>query len=112
MSNRLRNLSEPGALEEALRAEVSVLYKHSPFCAMSMGAMRQIKRFVERNPETPLYMIDVIDDRDLSQRLSKDLNVRHESPQAILLRAGTAQHHASHHEVTVDMLERWLSETT
>ena len=111
MSDQIRNLADAGALEEAMAAEKVILYKHSAFCAISMGVMRQIERFAGRNPEIPLFVVDVVGDRDLSLQLASDLGIKHQSPQAIALKNGEPCHHASHHEITVDLLEQWISES-
>jgi bacillithiol system protein YtxJ len=102
-----RDLSEAGALDAALREELAVIYKHSRFCPASATAMKEIREFVERNPEVPVYQIDVIRSRSLARQLAEDLGVRHESPQAIVLRNGRPIAHGSHYEVTRDKLEAW-----
>ncbi|MDJ0766929.1 MAG: bacillithiol system redox-active protein YtxJ [Myxococcota bacterium] len=109
MADKLKNLADEGALEEAMAADTAILYKHSSFCAISMGVKRQIERFAGRNPDIPLYVVDVVGDRDLSTQLAEDFGIQHQSPQAIALRSGKAQHHASHHEITVDLLEKWIA---
>jgi len=54
-------------------------------------------------------MVDVIRDQPLSREIASDLQVRHESPQVILVKAGVAQWHASHYDVTREELEEQLS---
>ena len=83
-------------LEAVLAAELALIYKHSPRCAQSLFARRQVKRFVELNPGVPIYMIDVVGNRDVSDAVARRVGVRHESPQVILLRRGGPLWHASH----------------
>ncbi|KPJ87303.1 MAG: hypothetical protein AMS18_14795 [Gemmatimonas sp. SG8_17] len=94
-----------------MQADVAILYKHSPFCPTSRRAMEEVRYFSEHNPEVPVYMINVVRDRDLSRQLAESLGIMHESPQAILIRVGSARTHASHHRVKAGILEKWLSET-
>jgi len=110
MSNQICDLAADGVLDEALRADVAILYKHSPFCPTSRRAMEEIRYFSEHNPEVPVYMVNVVRDRALSRQLAESLGILHASPQAILLRVGTARAHASHHKVKAVILEQWLSE--
>lgn len=42
----------------------------------------------------------VIEDRPVSNEIAARLGVKHESPQAILVRGGKAVWHASHRQVT------------
>ncbi|UCD25738.1 MAG: bacillithiol system redox-active protein YtxJ [Gemmatimonadota bacterium] len=109
-SELLRDLTGEGALEEALSANIAILYKHSPFCPTSRRAMREVQNFAQLRREVPVYMVDVIRDRPLSQRLASELSIRHESPQVIVLRKGEAMAHGSHYDVTAEQLERWCSE--
>jgi bacillithiol system protein YtxJ len=84
----------------------AVVYKHSSACPVSAGAIRQMQRFAEANPDVPISVIDVLTDRELSQSVAADLGVRHQSPQVILLRDGEVAWHASHSAVTALGLER------
>jgi bacillithiol system protein YtxJ len=53
-----------------------------------------------------VFLIDVLSQRPLSQRLAADLGIRHESPQAIVLQDGKPVWHASHYDVTADALAK------
>jgi len=109
MSNQLRDLAEKGVLGEVRQAELAVIYKHSPICPVSWSAKREVKRFASQNSSAPVYEVNVVQDRALSRQLADDLGVRHESPQAILIQAGEAVYHASHHEITAQLLEEWVN---
>ena len=92
------------ALTTALGAARGILYKHSPLCASSMMAMRHIQKFADANPEVPVYMIDVVASRTLSQVAATRLDVPHESPQAIAIVDGPVVWAGSHGEVTAEAL--------
>lgn len=102
----LRPLADEADLDAACAAPVAVLLKHSPWCGTSLLAMRRVRAFAERHPDIPVYVLDVVGQRPLSQGITHRVGVPHESPQAIVLRAGDVAWHASHGEVTVDALER------
>ena len=110
MSSQMRDLAEEGALDEVKQAELAVVYKHSPICPVSWSAKREVKRFLEQNADASVYLVNVVQDRALSRQLADDLGVRHESPQAILMQSGNVVRHASHHEITAQLLEAWVSE--
>jgi len=106
----IRDLSEPAALDAALREELAVIYKHSRVCPSSARAINEIRAFAERNPGVPVYQIDVIRSRSLARQIAEDLGVRHQSPQAIVLRHGSPVANGSHHEVTRAKLEGWCKD--
>jgi bacillithiol system protein YtxJ len=109
-SELLQDLSNESGLEEALAAELAIIYKHSPFCPTSRMAMREVQSFTQRQPTIPVYVVDVIRSRTLSQRLASDFGIRHESPQAIVMRKGRPTAHGSHYDVTAGQLERWCEQ--
>ena len=87
-------------------AWMAVLYKHSPVCGLSMRARRQVRRFLEAHPDLPVYVVDVIRQRELSREIEECTGIRHESPQAIVLRGGDPAWHGSHRAVTEEALTR------
>ena len=48
------------------------------------------------NSDYPIYLLDLIQHRDISNQIAEELNVRHESPQLLIIQNGKAIHHASH----------------
>lgn len=103
----IRDLSDAGALDAALKEELAVIYKHSRICPTSAWALNEIREFVQRNSQVPVYQIDVISSRSIARQVAEDLGIRHESPQVIVVRNGSPIAHGSHHEVTRDKLEAW-----
>ena len=98
-------LTNSRALSEALAGSSPVLvFKHSPVCGVSSRALSQLSEFTASHPDVPVFMIDVIHQRMLSNRLAADLGVRHASPQAIVVRGGRALWSASHFRISSDAL--------
>ncbi|HSB80022.1 MAG TPA: monothiol bacilliredoxin BrxC family protein [Candidatus Methylomirabilis sp.] len=73
---------------------------------MSLDALGEVQEFVRRRPDVPVFLVDVLSQRPLSQRIAASLGIRHESPQAIVLRRGAPGWHASHSDVTADALAK------
>lgn len=64
-----------------------LIYKHSPRCSVSFMAKQELEKFADDLAGVAdLYMVNVINRRDLSHAIASELNVRHESPQVIILR--------------------------
>ena len=65
---------------------------------------------VEVNKQETWVYLDVVAQRPLSLALAEELNVRHESPQLLLVANGKVLAHGSHHEVTETTVENWRKE--
>jgi bacillithiol system protein YtxJ len=89
-----------------LSDDAAVLYKHSPVCALSALAMRQVRRFARGHPDVLVYVVDVLGQPALSDQIESALRVRHQSPQAIFLRRGAVVWDTSHLGVTARRLAR------
>ena len=97
----LRNEME---LDEALEAERAFLFKHSTRCGASSRAYRQVGSYEEADGSIPVFVIDVIAERNLARSIADRLEIRHQSPQIILLAGGQPVWHASHGSVTAEIL--------
>ena len=95
-------------LDEALKAEVAVLFKHSTRCPISVRAKGEMEEFMRQHSGVPVYLVDVLVQRPLSQRIAADVGIRHESPQVIVLQYGKPSWHASHREVTAVAISKRL----
>jgi bacillithiol system protein YtxJ len=101
----IQALDRPDAVDRAAAAEVAVIYKHSPRCGSSKTAELEVGRFAERHPDVPVYQLDVVRHRALARGIAERLDVRHESPQVILLRRGRVAWVGSHGEVDATAIE-------
>lgn len=95
--------------QAALAEDRAFVYKHSPICVVSARARRELDRFVKTHSKIPIYVVDVLGNRDMSDRIEKDLGILHESPQIILLSHGTPQWNESHWNVKADAMASELS---
>ena len=86
-----------------------VLFKHSSACSLSASAQQEIKELADRT-EAPIFRVVVQEARPVSNTIERTLNVRHETPQVIILRDGKAVFDASHRNVSVQTLTPQLSE--
>jgi bacillithiol system protein YtxJ len=81
----------------------SLIFKHSTRCSISMMAKRRFELDWENLPDNmPLYFLDLLKHRDLSNKISQDFNVYHESPQLLLIKDGECVLDQSHGSISVD----------
>ena len=99
-SEGIRFVETEEALDEATTLPLALLYKHSTRCGTSLRALREVERFARTEPDVPVFGIDVIRHRDVSDRAAERLGVTHQSPQAVLVRSGRPVWNASHSRIT------------
>lgn len=76
-----------------------VFFKHSVTCPISSGVYAEVDRF-----DGDVGLIIVQSSRALSNEIAARTGVRHESPQALVVRNGKVVYHASHYDVTAEDL--------
>ncbi len=98
-------------LDDILARETALIFKHSTRCPVSRAAYQRFQTFVNDHPEKRelCYFVDVVGNRPVSQAVAEKTGVRHESPQAIVLRNGSVAWHAAHYSITGDALLDALS---
>jgi bacillithiol system protein YtxJ len=87
-----------------------LIFKHSNACPVSSRAHAEVQRFVDEADAGgyAFGMVVVQEARPLSKAIEAQLGVRHESPQALVLRDGKVVWNASHWNVTRDALGKAL----
>ena len=106
---KMERLTSQADLERALAEPEAVIYKHSTRCNLCDDAHDEMKRLLEQRPDTRVYIVDVLANRDVSNRIADKLGVRHQSPQAIVVRDGRAVWDASHFEVRAEAVSKQLT---
>lgn len=101
-------------LEQAKATSIEkpvVIFKHSTRCGISSMALNRLERSWkdEEMKEVDAYFLDLIQHRDLSQAVAQMYDIRHESPQLLLIKDGTCIYHSSHMEVSYQALKDQLS---
>ena len=81
----------------------SLIFKHSTRCSISMMAKRRFELDWEDLPaDMPLYFLDLIRYRDISNQVAQIFQVHHESPQLLLIKDGECILDQSHSGISVD----------
>ena len=77
-----------------------LIFKHSTRCFTSRMAKREFEKiYANTNDEVKFFHLDVIAERNLSNRIAEMFKVRHESPQLLVVRNGLVEVHASHGDI-------------
>ncbi len=86
-----------------------LLFKHSTTCPISAHAYREMSR-LDAGAARSVSLVVVQTARPLSNEIAERTGVRHESPQAIILRRGRAVWDASHFDITAESVVRAVNE--
>lgn len=95
--HKIRNEQAFGeAIKESHQKPV-LFFKHSTRCSISSVAIQRIEREWKIDEATVKpYLINVVEERPISNEIAQAFNIRHESPQALVIRNGKCVYHASH----------------
>lgn len=86
------------------------IFKHSTRCGISRMVLKNFERSYDicENPNHKLYFLDLLANREVSNRIAERLDVQHESPQLIVLKEGKVVEHASHHSIELELVKKHL----
>jgi len=94
-------------LEESKNKPV-IIFKHSTTCSISATAKSRLERQWDAGglENVKPYYLDLLSNRPVSNEIAEVLQVRHESPQLLLIQDGMCTYHASHLGISVDAVKK------
>ena len=86
-----------------------LLFKHSTRCGISSMVLRRFESDwdIEESQLKPVYL-DLLAYRSLSDKIAREFNVLHQSPQILLIKDGTCIYDASHSGIDVNEIKQRL----
>ena len=84
------------------------IFKHSTRCIVSSMAKKQLERSFDLDGEVGMYYLDLIAYRNISNEIADRYNIRHESPQLIVLKNNEVQTYASHSSISEIDLAKYI----
>lgn len=113
---QLHELTSVADLQTALQTAktgTTLLFKHSATCDLSAAAWEELLDFVrENNAPLNAYFCVVQTARPVSNEIESHFQIRHESPQAIILKDGKPVWNASHRRITTQVLHEQVKAAT
>ena len=102
-------LNSNAKFENALVASENspiVIFKHSSVCSLSSVALSRLERSWKEDEMAGVrfYFLSVVANRDLCRHIQEVMNVRHESPQILLVRQGQCTYNTSHWAISYEKL--------
>ena len=100
----LDNIQQLEALNLASAEVPQLIFKHSTRCGTS--GMVKNRLFKKELPSgIDFYYLDLIANREISNKISEIYRVRHESPQVLLIKEGKCTYNESHSAIYMDDIE-------
>lgn len=78
-----------------------LIFKHSTRCSISSMAKNRLERSKQPG-EVDFYFLDLIKYRTLSNRISENFSVYHQSPQVLLIKNGECIYDESHSGIEME----------
>jgi len=85
-----------------------LLLKHSTTCPISAKAHDEFHAFL-KDTDTSAAIVHVIEDRPLSNQITGDFGIKHESPQVFLVEDGEVRWNTSHWKITKTALQEAIN---
>ena len=97
----LDTVEKVDAIIELSHSKQVVIFKHSTSCGISKMVLKGLQRDIDSMDvdATNFYFLDLLAFRSVSNYIADKIEVRHESPQMIIIQNGKAVHHASHNTI-------------
>ncbi len=100
---KLDSIEKLDQLFEESHEKPVILFKHSTTCPISSGVYEEISRVAG-----DINLVIVQTARPISLAIAEKTGVRHESPQAIVIKNSEVVYHASHFDVTAEDVSKSL----
>ena len=89
-----------------------LIYNPSTRCGISSLVHSRLERAWDELPvKIDCYFLDLIAYRDISDQVEQIFQVRHESPQTLLIIDGRCKYHASHMGISFGSIRKALDDT-
>lgn len=98
----IKHISEQSATRAVL------IFKHSGRCGISSMALNRLESKWADNEQVACYLLDVVTHRDISNQLALDYQVKHESPQVLLIKNDKCIYNASHSGIMISEISEAL----
>jgi bacillithiol system protein YtxJ len=85
-----------------------LLFKHSTTCPISAKAHEEFQAFMNGS-DTSAAIVHVIEDRPVSNHITEEFGIKHESPQIFMLEDGKVKWNTSHWKITQNSIKEALT---
>lgn len=103
-------LTEINELSSDQSVEGVVIFKHSTRCSISSMAKNRLERnWGFDSQKFPVYYLDLLNYRDISNKISEIYNIEHQSPQILIIKDGKCVYSATHSEIDPFSIQEYFN---
>lgn len=107
---KLTKVEQLDNLKQISNEKLVVIFKHSTRCGISRMVWNQFQASADFPKEqVELFYLDLLIYREVSDAITQEFQVLHQSPQLILLQHEEVVHHASHSAIVPSSVNSFLS---
>jgi bacillithiol system protein YtxJ len=87
-----------------------MIFKHSKRCGTSFYALNFLQSQWKNEEVKNLkpYMLDLVSYREISDKISKEFSIKHESPQVLLIKNGECIYNDSHGRINYYQIKKFI----
>ncbi|MBR9853586.1 MAG: bacillithiol system redox-active protein YtxJ [Algicola sp.] len=104
----LESLEQLKTIRERSNSRAQIIYKHSSTCGISRMVLNMFTDGYDMDLDADLYFLTIQRFRDVSNAIEEQFDVRHESPQLLVVKDGTVVFHTSHGAISDTDLTKYL----
>jgi len=96
----LQSKTDLEQLKERSKQETVIIFKHSTSCGISNAKLSSFRESWEAAEiQIPVYYLDLLSFREISNLVAEVFDVTHQSPQVIYIKNVICISHSSHHAI-------------
>ena len=105
----LINIDQIKQIRSLSKSETVFIFKHSTRCGISKMVIKRFENmFDESMSNIKVYYLDLLNYRDVSDKVGVTFNVIHQSPQLLIIKNEVSVFNASHQDITSIKLQDYL----
>jgi bacillithiol system protein YtxJ len=88
------------------------IFKHSTRCSISYAAWSKLQRqWLWDDTQLPIYYLDLLQYRPISNQITHDFSVEHQSPQLLIIKNGKCIYTSSHNGILAAEIKQVIFDT-
>lgn len=101
----LANTNQLKEINEVSFQKTVIIFKHSKRCGISAMVINRFEKNLEPfENNVAFYFLDLINYRELSNNIAQLYNVKHQSPQILVIKNGVLKTHHSHYDIISEFI--------
>lgn len=102
--HNLESVQQLATLKKASKQKPQLIFKHSTRCFISKIALNNFENDFNLENKIDTYLLDLLNHRELSNQITTDFEIPHESPQLLLIKDGKVIYNESHEGIKAEAL--------